>query len=64
MVVEYASKGNLRDYLRAHRLVGLDCWNSSRPVSLANVETMELVSAAYQVARGMTYLASKKVSSQ
>lgn len=63
VVVEYASKGNLREYLRARRPVGLEYWNGSRPVSLGNLQIMELVSAAYQVARGMAYLASKKVSS-
>ncbi|CAG05404.1 unnamed protein product, partial [Tetraodon nigroviridis] len=60
VLVEYASKGNLRDYLRARRPAGLEYWSSSRPVSLASMEIMELVSAAYQVARGMAYLASKK----
>lgn len=64
VVVEYASQGNLREYLRARRPVGLEYWNGSRPVSLGTLEIMELVSAAYQVARGMAYLASKKVSSQ
>lgn len=63
VLVEYASKGNLRDYLRARRPAGLEYWSSSRPVSLASLEIMELVSAAYQVARGMAYLASKKVRS-
>lgn len=62
VVVEYASQGNLREYLRARRPVGLEYWSSSRPVSLGSLEIMELVSAAYQVARGMAYLASKKVS--
>lgn len=62
VVVEYASQGNLREYLRARRPVGLEYWSGSRPVSLASLEIMELVSAAYQVARGMAYLASKKVS--
>lgn len=63
VVVEYASQGNLREYLRTRRPVGLEYWSGSRPVSLASLEIMELVSAAYQVARGMAYLASKKVSS-
>lgn len=62
VVVEYASQGNLREYLRARRPVGLEYWSGSRPVSLASLEIMELVSAAYQVARGMAYLASRKVS--
>lgn len=63
VLVEYASKGNLRDYLRARRPARLEYWSSSSPVSLASLEIMELVSAAYQVARGMAYLASKKVCS-
>ncbi|XP_030290752.1 fibroblast growth factor receptor 1-A-like [Sparus aurata] len=60
VVVEYASQGNLREYLRARRPVGLEYWSGSREVSLGSVEVMELVSAAYQVARGMAYLASRK----
>ena len=64
VVVEYASQGNLREYLRARRPVGLEYWSGSREVSLGSVEVMELVSAAYQVARGMAYLASRKVSSR
>uniref|UniRef100_A0AAQ5ZKH4 Fibroblast growth factor receptor n=1 Tax=Amphiprion ocellaris TaxID=80972 RepID=A0AAQ5ZKH4_AMPOC len=60
VVVEYASQGNLREYLRSRRPAGLEYWSGSRQVSLGSVEVRELVSAAYQVARGMSYLASKK----
>ncbi|XP_071400101.1 fibroblast growth factor receptor 1b isoform X2 [Centroberyx affinis] len=60
VVVEYASQGNLREYLRARRPVGLEYWSGPRQASLGNLEIRELVSAAYQVARGMAYLASKK----
>ncbi|XP_051269245.1 fibroblast growth factor receptor 1b isoform X1 [Dicentrarchus labrax] len=60
VVVEYASQGNLREYLRTRRPVGLEYWSGSRQVSLGSLEIRELVSAAYQVARGMAYLASKK----
>ncbi|XP_069557095.1 fibroblast growth factor receptor 1b isoform X2 [Brachyistius frenatus] len=60
VVVEYASQGNLREYLRARRPVGLEYWSGTRQASLGSVEVRELVSAAYQVARGMAYLASKK----
>ncbi|XP_047425371.1 fibroblast growth factor receptor 1-A-like isoform X2 [Mugil cephalus] len=60
VVVEYASQGNLREYLRARRPAGLEYWSGSRRSSLEGVEVRELVSAAYQVARGMSYLASKK----
>ncbi|XP_068608761.1 fibroblast growth factor receptor 1b [Brachionichthys hirsutus] len=60
VLVEYASQGNLREYLRARRPAGLEYWSGSRQVSLGSVEMTALVSAAYQVARGMAYLASKK----
>lgn len=61
MVVEYAAQGNLREYLRARRPVGAEYWSGSRQAPLGSLEVRELVSAAYQVARGMAYLASKKV---
>lgn len=60
VVVEYAEQGNLREYLRARRPAGLEYWNGPRQASLGSLEMRELVSAAYQVARGMAYLASKK----
>ncbi|KAM6902733.1 fibroblast growth factor receptor 1b isoform 2-T2 [Xenentodon cancila] len=60
VVVEYASQGNLREYLRTRRPSGLDYWSGLQRASLGSVEVRELVSAAYQVARGMAYLASKK----
>ena len=61
VLVEYASQGNLREYLRARRPLGLEYWSESRQATLDSLEIRSLVSAAYQVARGMNYLASKKV---
>uniref|UniRef100_A0A8C2XRD5 receptor protein-tyrosine kinase n=1 Tax=Cyclopterus lumpus TaxID=8103 RepID=A0A8C2XRD5_CYCLU len=60
VVVEYASQGNLREFLRTRRPVGLEYWSGPRQASLGSLEIRELVSAAYQVARGMAYLSSKK----
>ncbi|TNN56315.1 Fibroblast growth factor receptor 1-A [Liparis tanakae] len=60
VVVEYASQGNLREFLRTRRPVGLEYWSGPRRAPLGGPEVRELVSAAYQVARGMDYLASKK----
>ncbi|XP_012814429.1 fibroblast growth factor receptor 1 isoform X2 [Xenopus tropicalis] len=60
VIVEYASKGNLREYLRARRPPGMEyCYNPTcAPDQLLSFK--DLVSCAYQVARGMEYLASKK----
>ncbi|XP_077478667.1 fibroblast growth factor receptor 1-A-like [Stigmatopora argus] len=50
VVVEYAARGNLRQHLRERR----------PDERQAGADLPELVSAAYQVGRGMAYLASKK----
>ncbi|KAJ3606028.1 hypothetical protein NHX12_028071 [Muraenolepis orangiensis] len=65
VVVEYASRGNLREYLRSRRPEGQEyCsgpWQvAPGQVGPGQVGVSELVSGAYQVARGMAYLASKK----
>lgn len=61
VIVEYASKGNLREYLQARRPPGLEyCYNPSHNPE-EQLSSKDLVSCAYQVARGMEYLASKKV---
>uniref|UniRef100_A0A8C5IKN3 receptor protein-tyrosine kinase n=1 Tax=Junco hyemalis TaxID=40217 RepID=A0A8C5IKN3_JUNHY len=54
------SKGNLREYLQARRPPGMEyCYNPAR-VPEEQLSFKDLVSCAYQVARGMEYLASKK----
>ncbi|XP_029459799.1 fibroblast growth factor receptor 1 isoform X1 [Rhinatrema bivittatum] len=60
VIVEYASKGNLREYLRARRPPGMEyCYNPTH-VPEEQLSFKDLVSCAYQVARGMEYLESKK----
>ncbi|KFM79024.1 Fibroblast growth factor receptor 3, partial [Stegodyphus mimosarum] len=57
VIVEYAANGNLRDFLRARRPVpGYEVSNTDREV----LTEKSLVTFAYQVAKGMEYLSSKK----
>ncbi|XP_013930012.1 PREDICTED: fibroblast growth factor receptor 3-like, partial [Thamnophis sirtalis] len=60
VLVEYASKGNLREYLRARRLPGMDYSFDTCKMPEEQLAFKDLVSCAYQVARGMEYLASQK----
>lgn len=61
MLVEYASKGSLREYLRARRPPGMDYTFDVTKVPEEQLTFKDLLSCAYQVARGMEYLASKRV---
>lgn len=61
VLVEYASKGNLREYLRARRPPGTDYSFDTCKIPNEQLTFKDLVSCAYQVARGMEYLASQKV---
>lgn len=59
--MEYASKGSLREYLRARRPPGMDYTFDVTKVPEEQLTFKDLLSCAYQVARGMEYLASKRV---
>lgn len=70
MVIEYAEFGNLRQYLRDRRPTqSEDVETSAEEVSLTEerhknegvISMSDLVSFAFQIARGMEYLESKKV---
>ncbi|XP_062320432.1 fibroblast growth factor receptor 2 isoform X1 [Osmerus eperlanus] len=60
VIVEYASKGNLREYLRARRPPGMDYSYDIARCPDEQLTFKDLVSCTYQVARGMEYLASQK----
>ncbi|KAL0969520.1 hypothetical protein UPYG_G00228330 [Umbra pygmaea] len=60
VLVEYASKGNLREYLRARRPPEMDYTFDTCKIPDEQLTFKDLVSCAFQVARGMEYLASQK----
>ncbi|KAM7142153.1 fibroblast growth factor receptor 4 isoform 3-T4 [Molossus nigricans] len=60
VIVEYAAKGNLREFLRARRPPGPDLSPDGPRSSEGPLSFPALVSCAYQVARGMQYLESRK----
>lgn len=61
VIVECAAKGNLREFLRARRPPGPDLSPDGPRSSEGPLSFPALVSCAYQVARGMQYLESRKV---
>jgi serine/threonine protein kinase len=62
VVMEYAPHGNLRDFLRQHlSSSGYDPAISTDLKEKKTLTQKDLVSFAYQVARGMEYLASRRV---
>ncbi|KAJ8282744.1 hypothetical protein COCON_G00052630 [Conger conger] len=60
VLVEFASKGSLRDYLRTRRPPGMDYTFDVTRAPPEQLTFKDLLSCAYQVARGMEYLASKR----
>nr|XP_048303754.1 fibroblast growth factor receptor 4 isoform X2 [Myodes glareolus] len=60
VIVECAAKGNLREFLRARRPPGPDLSPDGPRSSDGPLSFPALVSCAYQVARGMQYLESRK----
>ncbi|NXX55130.1 FGFR4 factor, partial [Scopus umbretta] len=61
VIVEFAAKGNLREYLRARRPPTPDYAFDVTVMPEEQLSFKDLVSCVYQVARGMEYLESKRV---
>ncbi|XP_048345583.1 fibroblast growth factor receptor 4 isoform X2 [Sphaerodactylus townsendi] len=60
VIVEFAAKGNLREYLRARRPPTPDYTFDVTKMPEEQLSFKDLVSCVYQVARGMEYLESKR----
>jgi len=61
VIVEFAPHGNLRDFLREHRpSLGYEPAIGQELKERKTLTQKDLVSFAYQVARGMEYLSSKR----
>uniref|UniRef100_A0A674GAI7 Fibroblast growth factor receptor n=1 Tax=Taeniopygia guttata TaxID=59729 RepID=A0A674GAI7_TAEGU len=60
VIVEFAAKGNLREYLRARRPPTPDYAFDAMTMPEEQLSFKDLVSCVYQVARGMEYLESKR----
>lgn len=61
VIVEYAPNGNLKDFLKKHRPMSEFEVGMCHEPDRKEVLQKELISIAFQVARGMEYLASRKV---
>jgi len=65
VIVEYAPYGNLREFLREHRAAcdGFsDDVDSQQNSSLSALSYRDLLSFAFQVARGLEYMSSQMVN--
>lgn len=62
VIVEFAPHGNLRDFLRKHRPTSGYEQTALIDAEKKNLTQKDLISYAYQVARGMDYLASRRVN--
>ncbi|XP_025047569.1 fibroblast growth factor receptor 4 isoform X2 [Alligator sinensis] len=60
VIVEFAAKGNLREFLRARRPPTPDYAFDAARLPDEQLSFKDLVSCVYQVARGMEYLESKR----
>ncbi|XP_077983097.1 fibroblast growth factor receptor 2-like [Glandiceps talaboti] len=58
LIFEYAAHGNMRDFLRARRHTGI--YQNLQPEGTQPLTNKNLISFAYQIARGMEFLASGK----
>ena len=61
IILEYAPHGNLLKFLRGKRDVYEAAWSTTASDPEIRLNISNLVGYAYQISRGMEYLASKKV---
>ena len=61
IIVEFVSHGNLKEYLLKSRGHNRDTYANLAPYS-TSLSSIDLISFAYQIVRGMSYLEKMKVS--
>ena len=61
IIVEFVPHGNLKEYLLKSRGHSRDTYANLAPYS-TSLSSIDLISFAYQIARGMSYLEKIKVS--
>ena len=61
VILEYAPHGSLQKFLRGKRDVYEATWSTTASDPEIRLNISNLVGYAYQISRGMEYLASKKV---
>lgn len=62
VIIEYCPHGNLLDFLRKRRELFEPNWTAASRNPDTQFSTTDLVISAFQVARAMEFLASRKVS--
>ena len=61
LILEYASHGDLRSFLRNRRQMLKTTWKKEGIGMEDEVTTLDLTEIAYQVAKGMEFLSSRRV---
>ena len=64
VILEYAPYGNLLTFLKSKRTIFKPIWEKQCVGMRDEFTILDLVSCAYQIAKGMEYLASRKVNFQ
>ena len=64
VVLEYCPHGSLLNFLRDRREIYQPVWFKNEPDMSNELTNMDLTMISYQIAKGLDFLASKRVSSR